>query len=196
MKSKIKKEPVLTRTQQARREDIIAAAIHVINHDGYAAASIDRIAKQANTTKSTVLYHFKSKQAINDALVESIYEDGAVFMKPYMKEAGSVRKTLKTYLIHNLKFIESRVDHIAAVHKVLQDVAPRDFNEKPVLWLKRLLEKGQQNGELGTFDPTIMATMIRSIIDSVSFHAVAFPSLDMNAVTHEIVQMFDKAIKP
>ena len=65
----------LSRTGRARREDIIAAAIAVIGRDGYAVASIERIAQQAQTSKGTVLYHFGTKAAVCDAVVASLGEN-------------------------------------------------------------------------------------------------------------------------
>jgi AcrR family transcriptional regulator len=40
----------LTRTQRARRDDVVAAAIAVLDREGYSAASIERIAKEAATS--------------------------------------------------------------------------------------------------------------------------------------------------
>lgn len=47
-----------------RREDILRAAKSVFFREGYALATIDRIAEQAGTTKRTVYDHFGSKEAL------------------------------------------------------------------------------------------------------------------------------------
>src|SRR5215470_6669436 len=95
----------LTRTQRARREDIVAAAIGVIHRDGYAAASIERIAKEAATSKSTVLYHFKTKEAINAAVVRLLFDNGAAYMTERILAEESRRERLRAYLSSNLRFI-------------------------------------------------------------------------------------------
>jgi AcrR family transcriptional regulator len=49
----------------------------VLDTDGYAAASIERIAKAAAASKSTVLYHYKTKEAV--ALAVRALVDAASF---------------------------------------------------------------------------------------------------------------------
>lgn len=189
-------QPTLTRTQQARREDIIAAAIIVINRDGYAMASVAKIAQQAGTNKSTVLYHFKSKEALYEALIGTLFSDGAAYMGPYIVAAKTYRDKLRAYLGSNLRFISEHADHIAAVHQILQNNAPRDNDEGPVEWLEHMLKEGQLSGELGTFDPRITAMIIRLTIDSASSYVVAHPTLDIDRYIREITHMFDKVVQP
>ncbi len=196
MKSVISHNPPLTRIQKARRDDIISAAITVINRDGYASSSIEKIASQAGTNKSTVLYHFKSKTALNEALVGTLFEDGAKYMGPFIVAAQSYRDKLKAYITSNLTFIAEHANHIAAVHQIQKYVAPSGGNDEPVNWLEQMLKNGQKAGELGTFDPRITAMIIRLTIDGASFYVVAHPTLDINQYIREIVHLFDKVVAP
>jgi AcrR family transcriptional regulator len=183
----------LTRTQLARRDDIIAAAIRVINRDGYAAASIDRIAAEAGVHKSTVLYHFKYKQAINDAVIGTIFEDGAAYTGPLVVAARSYREKLRAYITSNLRYIAEHVEQITAIHQIIQNVGVGPGKNPAVAPLEQLLASGQAAGEFGTFNPHIVAVAIRSIIDGSAFHIVSEPDLDINDYAVEIAQVFEKA---
>ncbi|WP_420540708.1 TetR family transcriptional regulator [Nonomuraea roseoviolacea] len=62
MRSKESETP--GRTRRARREDLIAAAIQAISQDGHRAASLERIAREAGTSKGNALYRFSSNDVL------------------------------------------------------------------------------------------------------------------------------------
>jgi len=191
----------LTRTQQVRRHDILAAAVTVINRDGYAAASIDAIASEAGVSKGTVLYHFKSKDILNKALVGSIFEEGAAYMTPYIVRSRTYAEKLSNYLISNLRFIVERVEVIAALQQIEKNVPRKDFesssdlieDDAPVRWLTEALAEGQKEGEFGAFDPHVMAISIRLVIDSAPYYLLTHPTIDTEHYITEIVQLFRRA---
>jgi AcrR family transcriptional regulator len=187
---------VLTRTQRARRDDIVAAAIAVLDKEGYAAASLERIAKEAATSKSTVLYHFKTKEAINQAVVQRLSENGAAYMTERIMAVDSSRDRLRAYLSSNLHFIAENAAHVNAVHRILENVGFHIYTTDAVPPLRQLLASGQQAGEFGSFDPEVMALAIRAIVDVASFYFTAHPDLDLDHYIDQVVQLFDKATGP
>jgi AcrR family transcriptional regulator len=189
------REP-LTRTQRARRDDVVAAAIVVLDREGYAAASIERIAKEAATSKSTVLYHFKTKEAINQAVVRLLHDNGAAYMAERIKAADSSRDRLRAYLSSNLCFIAENAAHVNAVHRILENVGFHFDTADAVTPLRQLLASGQQGGQFGSFDPEVMALAIRAVVDVASFHFTAHPDLDIDHYIDQTVQLFDKATAP
>lgn len=56
----------------ATRKQLLAAAVQVIGEKGYSAATVDQIVRAAGVSKGVAYYHFKSKAA----LAESILEEG------------------------------------------------------------------------------------------------------------------------
>jgi TetR/AcrR family transcriptional regulator len=186
----------LTRTQRARREDIVAAAIGVIHRDGYAAASIERIAKEAATSKSTVLYHFKTKEAINAAVVRLLFDNGAAYMTERILAEESRRDRLRAYLSSNLRFIAENTPHVNAVHRIIEATGVKADDDGAVPPLRQLLAAGQEAGEFGSFDPKVMALAIRAIIDAASFHFAAHTDLDTDHYIDQAVQLFAKATAP
>ena len=57
---------------------------------------------------STVLYHFKTKEAINQAVVRLLSGNGAAYMTARITAVDSSRDTLRAYLSSNLHFIAQR----------------------------------------------------------------------------------------
>ncbi|MDY6974412.1 MAG: TetR/AcrR family transcriptional regulator, partial [Thermodesulfobacteriota bacterium] len=52
------------------RGKILAAATKLICENGYSNTTLEEIAKQARTGKSTIFYHFKNKEEILSAVME------------------------------------------------------------------------------------------------------------------------------
>ncbi|OPH49331.1 TetR family transcriptional regulator [Paenibacillus ferrarius] len=183
----------ITRTQRARREDIVSAAIVVINREGYAAASVERIAKEAETSKSTILYHFKTKEAIYEELVITLYQNGASYMTERIMAVETCRDKLRAYLSSNLHFIAEHAAHVNAVHWIQENGGLKSDGSDAVTPLTTLLSSGQKAGEFGSFDPVVMALVIRAVVDGASFHFTTHPNLDFEHYINQAIQLFEKA---
>jgi AcrR family transcriptional regulator len=59
----------------SRRAQLLDAAIAVIRRDGAQALTLDAVAAQAGVSKGGVLYHFASKRALIDGLVDCWLDD-------------------------------------------------------------------------------------------------------------------------
>ena len=185
-----------TRTQRARRDDIVRAAIVVLDRDGFGAASIDRIAAEAGTSKGTVLYHFKTKEALYESVVAALYEAGAAYMTERIMAAPGFLPKLHAYLTSNLQFIADNAAHVRAVHRIIQGTGVQVEDPTAVSGLRTLLASGQAAGEFGTFDPEVMALAIRALVDGASFHFTEHAGLDIAHYIDEAVRLFDKATAP
>ncbi|UKS28062.1 TetR/AcrR family transcriptional regulator [Paenibacillus sp. HWE-109] len=186
-------EKSFTRTQRARREDIISAAIVVINREGYTAASVERIAKEAETSKSTILYHFKTKEAIYEELVITLYHNGAAYMTERIMAVETYRDKLCAYLSSNLHFIAEHAAHVNAVHRIQENGGLQSDGSDAVTPLATLLSSGQKAGEFGFFDPLVMSLVIRAAVDGASFHFTTHHNLDFEHYINQTIQLFQKA---
>ncbi len=172
----------------------MAAAVAVIDGDGFAVASVDRIARQAGTIKGTVLYHFKTKDAICEAVIAALYERGGSFMTDRLQGVESVRTRLATYLRSNLEFICAHAAHVRAVQRIIEN-APRHRDRIPdsVRPLSELLAEGQRTGEFVQFDPVIAAGAIRAIIDASAHYLANYSEVDVDQFFSEILQFVERA---
>jgi AcrR family transcriptional regulator len=77
-----------TLTEQARRAQIIAAAMETIAELGYAHASFAQIAKRAGLSSTGLIsYHFASKKELDWAVVKEIYDRLTQHMNKAMADA-------------------------------------------------------------------------------------------------------------
>lgn len=68
-----------------RRKAILNAALHVFAEDGYHSASISKISKEAGVSKGLMYNYFKSKEALLQILIGSLFDE----------EMSGMRKTVE-----------------------------------------------------------------------------------------------------
>lgn len=164
----------------------------MLDRDGFAAATVERIAAEAGTSKGVVIYHFGSKEAIFEAVVAMLYGRGAEVMDEKLRVVSGHRERLHIYLDSNLRFIAEHVSHVNAVHRILENTRMPDLPDG-VAPLRDLLATGQAAGAFGEFDPQIVALTIRAAVDQASFSFTAHPGFDIDHYVTQTVQLFDRA---
>lgn len=59
---------------EAKRAELLKAAIAVIAHEGFAGASLRKVAQHAGCTTGAVTYYFANKEAMITAVAESLFD--------------------------------------------------------------------------------------------------------------------------
>lgn len=63
-----------TGDREAKRAELLAAAIAVTAQEGYAAASMRKVAKRAGCTTGAVTYYFANKEEMDAAVAQSLFD--------------------------------------------------------------------------------------------------------------------------
>lgn len=185
----------VTRTRQARRDDLIAATIRVVNRDGLQAASLERIAAEAGTSKGTALYHFTSKEELYSTVVDALFDSGRAYMTERVLAATATpRHQVEAYVESNLRFILDNVEHVVATQRIVQQQTGTVEIDDAIAPLRALLEAGQQNGSFGEFDADFMAHSIRAVIDAAAYYLPEHPGLDGDRFIAEGVGLVLRAV--
>jgi AcrR family transcriptional regulator len=184
----------VTRTRQARREDLIAATIRLVYRDGIQVASVERIAAEAGTSKGTALYHFAHKEELYASVVNTLFDTGRAYMTERILAATATpRHRVEAYVESNLRFIVDNVEHVVATQRIIQHTGTVEI-EDAIPPLRALLEAGQQDGSFGDFDADFMAHSIRAFIDSAAYYLPDHPGLDGDHFIAEGVGLVLRAI--
>jgi TetR/AcrR family fatty acid metabolism transcriptional regulator len=194
-----------TFTENARRRQIVAAAIDTIAEVGFAQASLARIAERIGVSKGVISYHFAGKDELIRQVVIEIVEAGRAYIIPRVLAESNGPATLRAYIESNLAFMGEQRNSMVAVVEILRNGAlttdgRQRVDGRPVdiatHLLQELLARLQAEGGLrGDFDPQVMATAIRAAIDSVPHRLVLEPQLDLGHYASEIATIFDLATR-
>jgi AcrR family transcriptional regulator len=193
-----------TFTEQARRVQIVAAAITTIAEAGYRNASFAQIAKRAGLSSTGLIsYHFASKDELIGEVVRTVLADMGGFMAGRTRTAGGTAGTtaaqaLRVHIEASIEFIDTHREPMKALADIFinggfgYDAGSENTVVSP---LEDILRAGQDSGEFRDFDPTVMATLIQRAVDGLPFLLDVRPGLDVAAYGREVVTTFDLATR-
>lgn len=95
-------EPRKTRIQTENEARILDAALDVFSAHGFRGATIDQIAARAGMSKPNLLYYFRRKQDIYEALIDRLLD---TWLEPLaaFDEAGDPIRELRSYIRRKLE---------------------------------------------------------------------------------------------
>lgn len=188
--------------EEARRAQIVSAAIDTLAEAGYVKASLAQIAKRAEISTSLIPYHFKDKDDLMEQTVSEISLSWTAYVQEKVAEGTSAREKLHIYIESNLAYMGTRPKHFLALLEIVFNVRNDDGSlryvmdeEDPsIIPLEKLLTEGQQNGEFRQFDVRSIATAIRGAIDQF-LGQMNKTRPELESYTAEIVELFDRSVK-
>lgn len=202
MRSKSKPgEHALSFIEQARRQQIIEATIAGVAEEGYAGASLAKIARRAKISKSVVVYHFGGKGALLETAVYQIFGEIWNFMRPRLQAENTARGRLRAFIESQFAFLEQRRARLLTISYILMNHRDRhgvlylhEEAEKTNLQaLGSMLEEGQKGGEFRAFAVRPMAATLIHAINGALGQWAADPKVSLSEYGREIVTIFELA---
>src|SRR5262245_49941221 len=96
--------------EQARRDQILAAARTCFVDRGYHPTRMEDIAATAGLSKGGVYFHFQSKQEVFDALVQEEYERSMAMLKQVSESNTPIAEKMQTLGHYYLEYFSSAPD--------------------------------------------------------------------------------------
>src|ERR1700722_15596110 len=178
-------------TEQARRAQIVTAAIAVIAENGYGRASFARIAERAGLSSTGLIsYHFANRGELMEQVVERVIGAITEFMGDRMAGATGAADALRRYIDGNAAFVETHRAEMKALLEIFlgggfsYDAGQDREAKSPV---EQILRAGQASGEFRDFDVTVMATMIQRAVDGLPFLLTDDPDFDTRTYAAEVI---------
>jgi AcrR family transcriptional regulator len=186
--------------EEARRAQIIEAAIATLAEVGYGKASLAQIAKRAQISPSLIPYHFTDKEALIYQTLNDIATAWDAYVATHASAGATASEQLRLYIQASLSYMGSRPTHFAALIEILFNARTPDGillyrieEEEPgFTLLKTVLTRGQQTGEFRAFDAYHIAIAIRGAINEF-FGEMHKPGASLEAYTAEMVDLFARA---
>jgi AcrR family transcriptional regulator len=161
--------------QTYRRDQILAAANEVIREEGYAHASVDRIAKRAGLSRSTIYEYFPSKDEILKGCFAASREDQVDALARRIDHTNTMEAQLAGFFEICLAQVDQNREFFCAIafpiplYEATEQEGPgstefalvlKAFNEE----VDRILDDGYRRGELerpiGPADRSALGTLI------------------------------------
>ncbi|MDQ0220335.1 TetR/AcrR family transcriptional regulator [Peribacillus cavernae] len=191
----------------ARREQVIKAAIEILAEIGYHSTSLSKIANRANISTGLISYHFSGKEDLMRNTLMYLVEQERAFIKEKVEQKQTYMEKLMVFIEASLAYQgTNRGNNIAFLEIVfngrtpdnvpyyLVETDPDNEDELSVL-LKEILYKGQETKEFGDFDPQVIAIVIRGAISGSMSLPQYENKLNLEDYSEKLVKSVLKMIK-
>ncbi|SFS71421.1 TetR/AcrR family transcriptional regulator [Saccharopolyspora flava] len=191
-------------TTEARRTQIVRAAIETIAEVGYSKASFARITEKAGLSSPRLIsYHFADKNDLLRQVVLEVFGAASEEMTPRIDAEPTMAGKLRAYLESNLRFLREHPAEIAALTEIGphlrtaddQGYTSVDSQDHSVTGLAEILADGQRSGEFRDFDTRSMAVLIRASIDAAAQRVRDGSDVDLELYQREVVTAIDLAVR-
>jgi AcrR family transcriptional regulator len=176
-------------TADQRREQMLRAALEVIQERGYPDSRIADVAERAGTSPALVIYYFKTKdQLLTEAIrfsEDTWYEAGTARMAAIPTAAGRLEEIVAMSTLPEAD-AEPNTSWVlwldlwaqAARHPEVASVRQK-FDERWRETISTLVVEGQEAGEFGPVDPAEFTLLFSAMLDGLAVQiALSDPSVD------------------
>jgi AcrR family transcriptional regulator len=191
-----------TFADEARRKQLVECAIEVIAEEGFAQASLSRIAQRAGIAKSVVLYHFADKGELVEQVLAAVSLASAETLPERIAAVSTARDKLRVIIESLVGFMDTHRTHSLAALETWNMTRSLPGRRRLVTErasgaddIAQLFVEGQRAGEFREFDPHVMAIMVRQAIDAAALEAALDPAVNLTAFAAEVVATFDRATR-
>ncbi len=185
--------------EQARRQQIVAAAIDTIAELGYGKASFAQIAKGAGLSSTGLIsYHFKSRKNLDAAVVADIFDRLSRHMGEVISSAGDPQAALIAYIEGLIGFMKRDPHALQALMSIVLHGRfdyEADAGPEATSGITDILRWGQAEGVFRNFDVRVMATTIQRSLDGIPMAQATDPDLDLDHYARELVDLFTLATR-
>ncbi|WP_248958255.1 TetR/AcrR family transcriptional regulator [Sphaerisporangium perillae] len=189
---------------EARRAQIVQAAITAIAELGYNQASFARIAERAGLSSTRLIsYHFAGKEELILQVVTQLHGDIGRHMHERVSAQSTARAALRTYIEALVGYIATHRAQMRALMEIFLNFrgegGTRSYDAATDLGvlapIEEILRWGQGAGEFREFDTRVMAQAVQRAIDGLPFLLEADPDRDVQADAAELATLFGLATR-
>ncbi|MEY9214326.1 TetR family transcriptional regulator [Thermobifida halotolerans] len=190
--------------EEARRAQIVSAAIDTIAEVGFANASLSRIAQRAGVSKGVISYHFSGKDELMDQVVEQVYSAIAEFVLPRIAEAPDECAALRAHVLAVADYMRGHREQLMALAGIFNGTRTSEGTSsrhrlmvaEPVYQeIEKRLRAGQERGVLRDFDVRVMAVTLQASIDGMFAYWVTHPDHDLEAHAAELAEIIERSAR-
>lgn len=159
---------------EARREQIMKAAIEVLKEIGYVSSSLAKIANKANISTGLISYHFSGKEDLMNNTLMYLVEEEWSFINEWVAKKQAPTEKLTAFIEASLAYqVTNRTNNIALIEIVFNARTKENIpyyliedDEEDLIngLLQEILLKGQELKEFSDFHPLVIAKVIQGAI--------------------------------
>ncbi|TQL70581.1 TetR family transcriptional regulator [Nocardioides albertanoniae] len=193
----MQRRPTRAERREQTRADLVDAAAQLFSTEGVAKVSVESVAEAAGYSRGAYHSNFENRDELLDAVVDAVVTDLGPELGRRTAEARGALDQLEAYIRTFVAYcarepVRTRALVAVVSHRATTGGAAYDtMVDESLADLVTIFEQGSKTGEMRTFDPTLMARMLRRTLDGeasrIAGGAAAAPIAD------ELVTTFVRA---
>lgn len=188
--------------EQARRRQIVDAAVETVARQGFGAASLAAIARTAGVSKGVISYHFSGKEELMEACVVSVYTGIAERVVPKLEGLGAL-DLIREHILAVAHDGMTHRDEILAVGEIVTHLRTKDGalrftmrdNEDLYRALEYMYAAAEAEGVAREFDHRVMAVTVQSGLDAMFGYWAAHPEHDLMEHAEQLADLVVAAVR-
>ncbi|WP_410598700.1 TetR/AcrR family transcriptional regulator [Amycolatopsis sp. lyj-90] len=188
--------------EEARRGQIVSAAIETIAEIGYAKASFVQIARRAGISPGLITYHFTKREELMKQVMQTVHTSMDKALSARAEGAESYAAALRALIEGFVFYFAERPSEIIAIGQIA--TASRDAeaarswfehqSAKTLAELEEMFREGQRLGELREFSPRVMAVSLIAAMEAAPAELLTRPDTDVPGYARELADLFERAV--
>ncbi|GIO05365.1 TetR family transcriptional regulator [Brevibacillus reuszeri] len=189
---------------EARREQIIEAAIKTLDEIGYVKASLAQIAKNADISTGLISYHFSDKSDLMNHLLTNLLERSTTYILERVGKEVTPQKKLNAFILASLAYQGTHRERNIALLEIIfnartPDNVPyyklSDYQEDLIMIeLRQILYDGQKQGVFGEFNVDVMSNLIQGAIGEYMLNNSITKKVDLETYSRELTKIIEKTV--
>lgn len=179
--------------EQARRAQIVRAAVETIAELGFARSSFVRIAGRAGISPGLISYHFAGKDELIAEVVAHV--TGAMTAAIEERTAGTETYTdaLRALITGIVHYSAEHRTEMYALREIAANGGPLD-RDNDIAELAGMLRAGQEAGEFRDFTPHLMAVTLNAALEAAPRELYSHRETDAGTYAEELAETFVLAV--
>jgi AcrR family transcriptional regulator len=186
--------------EEARRAQIVQAAIETIAEIGYAKASFVQIAKRAEVSPGLITYHFARREELIKQVMITVHASMDADLTGRIDGAQSYAIALRSLIEGYVHYCAEHPKELIAISRIAANATEaREWSEQQqastLTEMQDMFREGQQHGEFRDFVPRVMALALMAALETAPGELFGRPETDVNTYARELATIFVQAVK-
>lgn len=190
---------------EARRAQIVEAAIRTLDEIGYVQASLAQIAKRAGISTALISYHFSDKEDLMNHVLMNLLNESTSYVLERVRQHHTPDEKLDAFIAASLAYQGTHPARNSALIEIIFNARTPDKvpyykagdDEEEPLWseLQKILQDGQAQEIFGAFNIDVMASLIQGAIGEYMLSTAVTKKVDLEIYSSELVKIARQAVK-
>lgn len=186
--------------EEARRAQIVQAAIETIAEIGYAKASFVQIAKRAEVSPGLITYHFARREELIKQVMITVHASMDADLTGRIDGAQSYAIALRSLIEGYVHYCAEHPKELIAISRIAANATEaREWSEQQqaatLTEMQDMFCEGQQHGEFRDFVPRVMALALMASLETAPGELFGHPETDVDTYARELATIFVQAVK-